>query len=47
MTITARYHQLTAQRAYELRIKHFGLAAILAPYTQKPVVRVPPQRAAS
>ena len=47
MTITARYHQLTAQHAYELRIRHSGLKALLAPYSQATVVRLPQQRSAS
>lgn len=45
-TYAQRYHQLTAQHAYEARIRAFGLSALLAPYT-RPVVRIPQQRSAS
>lgn len=43
-TYAQRYHQLTAQHAYEARIRAFGLSALLAPYTVKAAVRIPSQR---
>lgn len=46
-TYVDRYRQLTEQRAYERRVAAFGLSALLAPYTVRPVVRLPRQRSAS
>jgi hypothetical protein len=37
MTMTDRYHQIAEQDAYALRIATFGLHALLAPYTVRPV----------
>lgn len=43
-----RYAQRLAgireQHAYQRRIEAFGLPALLAPYTVRPVVRMPRQR---
>lgn len=46
MTTTAdRYRQLCEQRAYERRVRVFGLPALLAPYTlRKRPLRLPRQR---
>lgn len=47
---SGRYSQRLAvireQHAYERRIAAFGLPALLAPYTLRPIVRMPRQRAA-
>ena len=43
MSTTARYHQLTTQRAYARRIAAFGLPALLAPYTLR-TYPIPAQR---
>lgn len=40
-----RYRQLREQRAYERRVRAFGLPALLAPYTlRKRLPRLPRQR---
>jgi hypothetical protein len=39
-----RAAQAREQAAYERRVAAFGLSALLAPYSQRPVVRIPSQR---
>ncbi len=40
----ARYQHISEQHAYQRRIAAFGLPALLAPYSRKPIVRIPEQR---
>jgi hypothetical protein len=49
MTLTTRLTraaQAREQAAYQRRVAAFGLPALLAPYSQRPVVRIPRQRVA-
>lgn len=46
-TFTHRFTQLREQRAYERRIRAFGLKAALAPYSVRPAARVTRQRVGS
>ncbi|HET7408088.1 MAG TPA: hypothetical protein VFJ21_13270 [Mycobacteriales bacterium] len=43
-TYSRRLAAIREQHAYERRIEAFGLTALLAPYTLRPVVRLPRQR---
>lgn len=44
MSIIDRYRQLREQRAYERRIRAFGLPAVIAPYKAGGLVVIPTQR---
>ena len=43
-TLSQRLAAAREQQAYRQRIADFGLPALLAPYTMRPIVRLPQQR---
>lgn len=43
-TYSDRFAKLSEQEAYRRRVAAFGLPALLAPYTLRPIVRLPRQR---